>query len=73
MVENGWAAFYPIYPSLPQNDDFNRAIKAASKAWTKKLGAWKKYGTNFLLAHEFRMCIKLGTAKTKKAGMKDAF
>lgn len=73
MIENGWAAFFPIYPSLPQNDDFNRAIAAAADAWQKKRGVWKKYGRKFLLAYEFRMCIKLGTAKTKKAGMDKAF
>jgi endonuclease YncB( thermonuclease family) len=73
MVENGWAAFFPIYPSLPQNDDFNRAIAAAAEAWQKKRGVWKKYGRKCLLAYEFRMCIKLGTAKTQKAGMSQAF
>ena len=73
MVETGWASFFPVYPSLPENDDFNRAIQAASGAWAKKHGAWKEFGANLLLAYEFRMCIKLGTARTKKAGMNAAF
>ena len=33
QVRNGWGAFFPIYPSLPGNDDMNRAIEAARIAW----------------------------------------
>ncbi len=73
MIENGWAAFFPIYPSLPKNDDFNRAITAAEEAWNEQRGAWEACGSLFLLAYEFRMCIKLGTAETAEKGMQDAF
>ena len=73
MIENGWAAFFPIYPSLPKNDDMNRAIKGAELAWNSKLGIWKKYGEKILLAYEYRMCIKLGTALNSVDGINDAF
>lgn len=73
MIESGWAAFFPIYPSLPRDDDFNIAIEAAEKAWNNKLGAWSKYGHNLLLAYEFRMCIKLARAKSAGKGMENAF
>jgi endonuclease YncB( thermonuclease family) len=73
MIENGWAAFFPIYPSLPGNDDFNQAIAAAETVWRQRLGAWREYGRRLLLAYEFRMCIKLGTAKTAAAGIEKAF
>ena len=73
MIENGWAAFFPIYPSLPKNDDMNRAINGAELAWNSKLGIWKKYGEKVLLAYEYRMCIKLGTASKSTDGIKDAF
>lgn len=73
MIASGWAAFFPVYPSLPANDDMNRAIAAAEKAWKKKLGAWDRYGRDLLLAYEYRLCIKLGTAATAAAGIRDAF
>lgn len=73
MIENGWAAFFPIYPSLPKNKDFNRAILAAETAWTDKRGAWEKYGEDLLLAYEYRACIKLAGAETASKGIKAAF
>ena len=73
MIENGWAAFFPIYPSLPQNKDLNKALKAAEDAWDNEKGIWNKNGKNVLLGYEYRMCIKLGTALTPEKGMKDAF
>lgn len=73
MIENGWAAFFPIYPSLPQNQDMNKAISAAESAWNNKKGIWEKYGDKVLLGYEYRMCIKLGTATTSEKGIKDAF
>lgn len=66
MIERGWAAFFPIYPSLPKKDDFNLAIKEAESAWKHKKGIWKKYGKNILLAYEYRLCVKLGTATSAK-------
>ena len=73
MVETGWAAAFPIYPSLPSNDDMELLISAAESAWNMKKGIWEKYGKNILLAYEFRMCVKLGTAKNAKDGMSEAF
>lgn len=61
MVEEGWAAFFPIHGSLPSTRaDFDLALKAARLAWKKKRGVWKHYGANYLLGYEFRMCVKLG-------------
>jgi endonuclease YncB( thermonuclease family) len=62
MIENGWAASFPIYPSLPNNDDMNRLIAGAEDAWNRKRGMWTKYGKDLLLAYEYRMCIKLAAA-----------
>ena len=73
MIENGWASFFPIYPSLPRDSDMNVAIVAAVKAWDARNGIWKEFGDEVLLAYEFRMCIKLGTAETAERGMKSAF
>jgi endonuclease YncB( thermonuclease family) len=61
MIANGWAAFFPIYPSLPKDDDFNIAIAAAVDAWDRKLGQWAEFGSDLLLGYEYRMCIKLAT------------
>ena len=72
-IENGWAAFFPIYPSLPGNKDFNRAILAAETAWLEKRGAWAKYGENLLLAYEYRACIKLAKAENADEGINSAF
>ena len=73
MIENGWAAFFPIYPSLPKNIDLNLAINAAESAWNNKEGIWNKYGDKVLLGYEYRMCIKLASADTSENGIKDAF
>jgi endonuclease YncB( thermonuclease family) len=73
MIENGWAAFFPIYPSLPRNDDMNRAIAVAETAWEQKRGAWNEFGDDLLLGYEFRMCIKLGTASNAPGGIGSAF
>jgi hypothetical protein len=45
----------------------------AKAAWTGKKGAWKVHGRKLLLGYEYRLCIKLGMAKTASAGMKDSF
>ena len=73
MIENGWAAFLPIYPSVPKNIDMNKAINAAEFAWNNKKGIWNKYGDKVLLGYEYRMCIKLSTASMSDRGIKDAF
>ena len=73
MIENGWAAFFPIYPSLPGNQDFNRAIAAAEIAWQQKRGAWATYGEDLLLAYEYRACIKLAEVDEADEGIRKAF
>jgi len=73
MIENGWAAFFPVYPSLPPQEDWNLTVKAAERAWAEARGAWKAHGRRLLLAYEYRMCIKLGTAKSAKDGIAEAF
>lgn len=73
MIEEGWAAFFPIYPSLPKNDDLNKAIAAAEFAWLNKKGIWQVYGDKVLLGYEYRMCIKLGTAQSAQKGIDEAF
>ena len=73
MIESGWAAFFPIYPSLPRDDDFDLAIAAAHSAWQAKHGQWKGNGAKFLLAYEYRACVKLARATTATAGIKAAF
>jgi hypothetical protein len=37
MVERGWAASFPIYPSLPEDHDMNLLIAAAESACEKIL------------------------------------
>ncbi|HYG00665.1 MAG TPA: hypothetical protein VD815_11275 [Candidatus Saccharimonadales bacterium] len=74
MISNGWAAFFPIYPSLPNNKDLNITIKAANEAWTQGKEAWEKYGKNLLLGYEYRMCIKLSEEdKSASECIADAF
>lgn len=73
MVGLGWAAFFPLYPSLPGTADMTLVLDAAVDAWTRRLGAWHEFGSKLLLAYEYRMCIKLATANTAKAGIAAAF
>ena len=73
MVAVGWAAPFLIYPSLPHDDDLNLFLTEARAAWEHKRGAWQAYGENLLLGYEYRLCIKLGTAKTPKKGVAAAF
>jgi hypothetical protein len=75
MIANGWGAFFPIYPSLPSDDDFNRAIAAAEDAWNRKLGQWAEFGSDLLLGYEYRMCIKLAKndGSTAEELIADAF
>ena len=73
MIADGWAAFFPIYPSLPKIQDMRLAVTAAEEAWDQKLGAWEFYGENLLLGYEYRMCIKLAAAPNADKGISDAF
>ncbi len=73
MIADGWAAFFPIYPSLPKLADMQLAVNAAEQAWNQKLGAWEFYGEDLLLGYEYRMCIKLAMAPTAAEGLSKAF
>jgi endonuclease YncB( thermonuclease family) len=73
MVADGWAAFFPVYPSLPRLPDMQLAVAAAEQAWNDRLGAWDEFGENLLLGYEYRMCIKLAKAVTPEEGLDDAF
>lgn len=73
MIASGWAAFFPIYPSLPGNADLAVCVAEAELAWKKKRGAWAEFGRVLLLAYEYRMCVKLAQAKTPAQGLARAF
>jgi endonuclease YncB( thermonuclease family) len=66
MIKNGWAASFPVYPSLPKPADMTLLADAAEAAWTAKLGAWLEFGANVLLGYEYRMCIKLAGKGTQE-------
>lgn len=73
MIASGWAAFFPIYPSLPSNGDLTLAVSEAETAWKKKRGAWDEFGRVLLLAYEYRACIKLAEADRPEDGVRLAF
>jgi endonuclease YncB( thermonuclease family) len=73
MIAEGWAAFFPIYPSLPRLRDMRAAVAAAEAAWDGRLGAWQAQGENLLLGYEYRMCIKLAAADNADDGLAEAF
>ena len=57
MVENGWAAPFPIYPSIPKQSDLSLLQQAGKEALEAGKGAWAD--SNTLTGYEFRMCVKL--------------
>ena len=57
MVELGWAAAFPIYPSLPRYRDLVLLHEAATVAHTARLGAWAE--PLALAGYEYRICVKL--------------
>ena len=57
MVESGWAATFPIYPSVPKYSDLVMLQNAAKDAYENKKGAWED--PNVLTGYEFRMCVRL--------------
>jgi endonuclease YncB( thermonuclease family) len=57
MVESGWAASFPIYPSLPKIDDFALLQEAGQGAFEKPKGVWKNPLS--LTGYEYRMCVRL--------------
>lgn len=57
MIESGWAASFPIYPSLPKYRDLLLLQSVAEDAYKNGKGAWSDSGT--LTGYEFRMCYRL--------------
>jgi endonuclease YncB( thermonuclease family) len=57
MIEAGWAASFPIYPSIPNIADLILLQQAAQDATENKKGIWDNPTT--LTGYEFRMCVKL--------------
>lgn len=57
MIEAGWAASFPIYPSLPKNVDLILMHDVAKEAYDNKKGIWADPYT--LLGYEYRMCVRL--------------
>jgi len=57
MVDSGWAATFPIYPSLPRYSDLMMLQEVAKDAYDKKRGAWAD--EMMLTGYEFRMCVRL--------------
>lgn len=57
MVESGWAATFPIYPSIPRYSDLVMLREAAKDAYESQRGAWTDPLS--LTGYEFRMCVRL--------------
>lgn len=57
MVEAGWAASFPIYPSIPSYPDLVMLCEAARDAHAQQLGAWAN--PLALTGYEFRACVRL--------------
>ena len=57
MIDSGWAASFPIYPSLPKYRDLVLLQACAQDAMEKKRGIWADADT--LAGYEFRMCYRL--------------
>ena len=57
MVDSGWAASFPIYPSLPQHIDLMMLRESAKETFDNHKGAWADPA--MLTGYEFRMCLRL--------------
>lgn len=57
MIESGWAATFPIYPSIPSYLDLVLLQECGKAALENKRGVWADPLT--LTGYEFRMCVKL--------------
>ncbi len=57
MVDSGWAAPFPIYPSLPKYTDLVLFQSVAEDAMLQKRGAYAD--AQSLAGYEFRMCYRL--------------
>lgn len=65
MVQSGWGAAFPIYPSLPKYDDLNLLREAGKSALDNARGCWSDPLS--LTGYEFRMCHKLWDITRKLA------
>jgi len=66
LVDSGWAASFPIYPSLPKYADLILLQEAAKDAYDNRRGAWAD--AMMLTGYEFRMCVKLHAVTKKLVG-----
>ncbi len=57
MIENGWAAPFPIFPSLPRYSDLVLFQSVAEAASVQKRGTYANPLS--LTGYEFRMCVRL--------------
>lgn len=57
MIEAGWAATFPIYPSIPKFLDLQLLQELGHAAFLERRGAWAE--ETMLTGYEFRMCVKL--------------
>lgn len=57
MVDSGWAAPFPIYPSLPKYTDLVLFQSVAEDAMLQKRGTYADPPS--LTGYEFRMCYRL--------------
>lgn len=63
MVASGWAAPFPIYPSIPRYQDLLLLYGAGKAAFESKAGMWADERT--LTGYEFRMCYRLAMLTEK--------
>ena len=57
MIKSGWAASFPIYPSIPKYEDLILLQQSGKEAFENKKGAWEN--DKMLTGYEFRMCVRL--------------
>lgn len=63
MVAAGWAAPFPLYPSVPRYPDLVLLHGAARAAYESQAGMWADERT--LTGYEFRMCYRLALLTEK--------
>ena len=66
MIENGWAAPFILFPSIPGELDLPMVQEAGHEAVTQGKGAWAD--ANLLTGYEFRSCERLAALKKKQNG-----
>ena len=57
MIKSGWAASFPIYPSIPKYEDLILLQQNGKDAFENRSGAWEN--DKMLTGYEFRMCVRL--------------